>query len=265
MIKVFIKSILKRMFFAKPIFEMLAQLECRIAAAWASSAHKRLMAIQWCIPPQPEHFDHAIDLYYQWLSTRNSLWLERGIFGSLALKGGEVLELSCGDGFNAKNFYSLRSRHVVACDFCPKAIYTAKTKNSAPNIDFELSDIRTDMPKGKYDNIVWDAAIEHFTEIEIAKILTDIKERLMENGVLSGYTIVENIDGSKSLHTHEYEFKSKEDLLRFFKPHFKNVTVFETRYPGRHNLYFWASDGQLPFSDGWPYVVHSCKSDEEDR
>jgi hypothetical protein len=50
---------------------------------------------------------------------------------------------------------------------------------------------------------------------------------------------------------HEYEFKSKEDLTRFFYPHFKNVKVFETLYPDRHNLYFWASDGIVPFMDGW--------------
>jgi hypothetical protein len=251
------KALLRRMTFVKPIVEAVAQVECRIAASWASSAHRRLMAAQWTIPPHPEHFDHNIDLYYQWLSTRNSLWVERGVFGSLALKGGSLLELSCGDGFNAKNFYSLRSKQTVACDFDPKAISTANSKNKAPNIDFVLADIRTDMPQGKFENIVWDAAIEHFTEEEIDKILKDIKIRLTEHGILSGYTIVENQDGSKSLAEHEYEFKSKEDLMRFFTPHFKNVTVFETLYPSRHNLYFWASNGYLPFSSEWPHAITS--------
>jgi hypothetical protein len=40
------------------------------------------MAVQWTVPPSPEHFDHRIDLLYQWLQTRNPLWLERGAFGS---------------------------------------------------------------------------------------------------------------------------------------------------------------------------------------
>jgi len=118
-----------------------------------------------------------------------------------------------------------------------------------------LADIRTEMPEGKFENIVWDAAIEHFTPQEIAKILYSIKSRLTDDGILSGYTIVEKADGTKSLSHHEYEFKSKEDLLRFFSPHFRNVTVFETEYPGRHNLYFWASDGVLPFDVSWSKAV----------
>jgi SAM-dependent methyltransferase len=213
------------------------------------------MAIQWSLPPAPEFFDHQIDLFYQWLSRRNSLWVERGVFGSLALRGGAVLELSCGDGFNARNFYSLRSKYVIACDFDPKAIKTARGKNSAYNIEFLLADIRTEMPEGKFENIIWDAAIEHFTPTEIANILAGIKSRLTDDGILSGYTILERVDGTKSLSQHEYEFKSKEDLLRFFTPYFRNVAVFETEYPERHNLYFWASDGVLPFGSGWSKMV----------
>ena len=76
MMKRIAKGILRRMAFVKPIFEALAQVECRIAASWASSAHRRLFAAQWGIPPHPEHFDHNIDLFYQWLSTRNSLGIK---------------------------------------------------------------------------------------------------------------------------------------------------------------------------------------------
>jgi SAM-dependent methyltransferase len=241
--------------FIKPILEQFCQIESRVAGRWVSSAHRRLMAVQWGLAPQPEHFDHHIDLFYHWLASRNSFWLERGVFGSLALRGGDVLELACGDGFNARNFYSLRSRRVIACDFDPKAIETARRKNTAPNVQFALVDIRSAMPTGTFDNIVWDAAIEHFTPVEIQKVLRDIKVRLTSEGVLSGYTIVESPDGRKSLSHHEYEFKNKEDLLRFFSPHFKNVTVFETIYPNRHNLYFWASDRSLPFRSDWRNAI----------
>ena len=240
--------------------EWLLQYESIIAGKWASRAHRRLKWVQWNLPPQPEHFDHYIDLLYQWTKTRNSLWVERGVFGSLALKGmGETLELACGDGFNARNFYSLRSKNVIACDFDPKAIETAKRKNSASNVEFLLADIRNEMPVGKFDNIFWDAAIEHFTPNEIKKILNDIKSRLKENGVLSGYTNKENENTGKALSHHEYEFKSKEDLLNFLKPYFKNVTVFETVFPTRHNLYFWAGDGVIPFANNWPNSVSTNK------
>jgi SAM-dependent methyltransferase len=255
MVKRMIRHLLSKIPFAKPTLEAMVELECLIAKGWVSGAHKRLRAIQWGIPPYPENFDHHIDLFYQWISTRNSLWLERGVFGGLALHGGSLLDLSCGDGFNARNFYSLRSRRVVACDFDRSAIRTANKKNKATNIDFVLADIRTDMPQGKFENIVWDGAIEHFTEEEIDKIMNDIKHRLAEQGILSGYTIVEKQDGAKSLDQHEYEFKSKEDLMRFFTPYFKNVTIFETLFPDRHNLYFWASNGPLPFKSDWPHAI----------
>jgi len=236
---------------AKRVAEALFGAEARVAAAWAAAAHRRLFKAQWALNPPPEWFDHSIDLYTQWLADRNPLWLERGVFGALALKGGDVLELACGDGFNARNFYSLRSGRVVACDFDPTAIATARQKNAAPNVEFVLADIRNEMPAGTYDNVVWDAAIEHFTPEEIGAIMTNIKSRLKTEGVLSGYTIVEPEHGGKHLHTHEYEFRDMPDLHRFLAPHFKHVKVFETVYPSRHNLYFWASDSIIPFSPEW--------------
>jgi ribosomal protein L11 methylase PrmA len=243
------KSIIKR------IAETVMEIECLIAKAWSFASHKRLFAAQWLLSPTPEWFDHSMDLYYQWSKTNNSLWVERGVFGGLALKGERLLELSCGDGFNAKHFYSHRSKEVVACDFDPLALRTANLKNNASNIKYVLADIRTQMPDGKYENIVWDAAIEHFTPDEIISIMSNLKSRLTDDGVLSGHTLVEKSDGSKHIHQHEYEFKDMEDLKRFISPYFENVKVFETIYPSRHNLYFWASDSLIPFDTNWPQCV----------
>ena len=251
--KELIKTVLSSI---KPGLEAIVKLEARVAAWWARAAFRRLKAVQWALEPQPEHFDHRIDLYAQWRDTRNPLWLERGVFSGLALRpGGRVLELACGDGFSARNFFSIRSESVVACDFDPSAIATARAHNRAKNVTFVEADIRTQMPEGRFDNVVWDAAIEHFTPTEIAQVLQSIKDRLGDDGVLSGYTIVERSDGVKSLSHHEYEFQDKADLLRFLTPHFKQVTVFETVYPSRHNLYFWASDGTLPFAPGWASAI----------
>ena len=239
----------------KPLVEALAQCEAGLSAAWAASAHHRLMLVQWGLPPVPEHFDHSIDIFYLWRKTRNPQGIERGIFGGLALQGGDVLELACGDGFNARNFYSVRSKRVVACDFDFRAIRTAKRKNRAPNVGFVQADIRNDMPEGLFDNVVWDAAIEHFTPAEVTEILMRIKTRLRAGGVLSGHTIVKRADGRKSLSYHEYEFRSKEDLYECLHPYFRHVSVFETIYPNVHNLYFWASDGTIPFAPEWPHVI----------
>jgi SAM-dependent methyltransferase len=241
----------------------VAEAECAVASAWTKSAHKRLMLVQWGIPPNPENFDHQIDQYYSWAASRNPQWVERGVYSALALKGGDLLELCCGDGFNARNFYSLKSRQVVACDFDPKTIRVAWRKNRAQNISFQVADIRTQMPEGRFHNIVWDAAIEHFTESEIRDVMQNIKVRLAPDGIFSGHTIVERADGQKQLGQHEYEFKNMEDLLRFFTPFFANVLVFETEYPGRHNLYFWASDAVIPFGHGWSHAVRNGNSANE--
>lgn len=251
----FMQRLFRRLPISKAMREWIIEQESVVAKHWVMSAHRRLMAVQWGLPPQPEHFDHHIDLFYQWLTTRNPMWLERGVFGSLALHGGVLLELACGDGFNARNFYSLRSANVIACDFDPKAIETARRKNNALNVLFVLADIRTAMPAGTFDNVIWDAAIEHFTPEEITAILHNLKQRLTKSGILSGYTIVERSDGAKSLSHHEYEFCSKEHLMTLLSPYFNNVTVFETIYPDRHNLYFWASDGAVPFSPEWDSAI----------
>ncbi len=78
----------------------------------------------------------------------NSLWYKCDVFSGLALKGGNLLELSCGDWFNSKHFYAHRSKVVVACDFDLTALSTARVENDAPNISFTLIDIRTQMPNG---------------------------------------------------------------------------------------------------------------------
>ena len=248
----FLDNLRTRLGFAKPFLESLFSLEARLSEWWVSGAHHRLFLAQWGIHPVPEFFDHKIGLYWMWRARRAPHWVERGVFSLLTMEPGcKALELCCGDGFNAHFFYSARVGSMLSVDFDPKAIGYAKRHFRADNIAYQIADIRTQMPPGTFDNIGWDAAIEHFTDEEIADLMENIKRRLTPTGIVSGFTIVERSDGKKMLPHHEYEFKSKEDLARFFRPHFRNVKVFETIYPDRHNLYFWASDGTIPFMPEW--------------
>ena len=214
--------------------------------------HKAQFYIEWRVG-NPEYFEHQMDLNYQWHESRSAYPMERGVFSSFALKNdsppsGNTLDLCCGDGFYSYYFYSKRSKSVVGIDFDPEAIkFAKKNYNKAQNIEYLIGDIRLDIPVGPFDNIIWDAAIEHFTQTEIENLMIKIRAVLQKNGVLSGYTIVEPKHGGKHLHQHEYEFHDKEDLARFLSPHFKNVQVFSTTYPDRTNLYFYASDSLLPF------------------
>ncbi len=238
----------------KPILIALNELESLLSRTWAAGAHKRLFFTEWQIPPRPEFFDHNIDLYYSWKKSRMAHWLERGIFSTLAIKrDGMLLELGCGDGFNARNFYSGLSKSIIACDFNKKAIATAKKNNKAKNINYLLADIRYEMPKGDFDNIIWESAIEHCTEEEIKSIIPEIRERLNnKSGTLSGHTRSD----TKALDQCNYEFKNMADLKRFLTPHFKNVIVFETVFSNRLNIYFWASDGVIPFSNNWEHWIN---------
>lgn len=246
------------------LFGILGYLTKKVNAI----TYKLLFYAEWGIIDTPENFDHELDLYWQWDEKCFPYWLERGVYSVQALKMFEdpcVVELCCGDGFNAKHFYSTSAKEIVACDFDKNIIKTAKRKNRRSNISFYEGDIRNgiysifgDKMRGGVTNIIWDAAIEHFTPTEINDIMNDIKQVLScRKGILSGYTIVEARDG-KSLEQHEYEFKDMGDLKRFLVPYFKNVYVFETIYPDRHNLYFYASDGPIPFEESWEHGLRTA-------
>jgi len=223
---------------------------CQLARAFAANAYSAKLYHDWSVPPTPEWHDHFIDLYRALPIDRNTLWVERGVYGVAALKrGGRFLELCCGDGFNTRHFYSPFASAITAIDFDEGAIAHARTYNAHPTVSYVLGDIRQFDVSATYSNVIWDAAIEHFTETEIASIMKRIKEVLDPSGVLSGYTIVEK-EGGKHLHQHEREFRSMADLANFLTPHFKNVRVFETIHSSRHNLYFYASDSVVPFDEG---------------
>ena len=243
-------------FVTVPIYKGL----CGISKFFVGHHHHMLMFSEWCID-NPENFNHDIDQYYQWSKTGKSHWVERGVYNDLALQNFDepvLIELCCGEGFNTKHFYSQNAKFIYACDFDKRAISRARRAYKMPNIEFAVADIRTDIPdkvKGETPtNIIWDTAIEHFTPEEIEQIMNKIHGLLEpKKGILSGHTIVEREDGS-TIEQHEYEFKDMADLKRFLTPWFNNVKVFETIYKDRHNLYFWASDGVLPFDNEWKHM-----------
>lgn len=252
--------------YIKKMILPLLEVTCKVAKKFASSAYRGLFYFEW-FTDNPENFDHEIDLYYQWDKNCTPFWLERGVYSIQALKMFNrpiVVELCCGDGFNAKHFYATSAAKIYACDFDEKIIETAQRKNKRTNIIYKVGDIREGIKNifwktyGGVTNVIWDAAIEHFTPVEIDRILMEIKEILSaQKGILSGYTIVEKKVG-KQLKQHEYEFKDMKDLYRFFQPYFENIYVFETIYKERHNLYFYASDGPIPFDVNW---VHGLRSE----
>jgi SAM-dependent methyltransferase len=207
-------------------------------------SHYAQFVLQWGVRPVSGWFDHYLDLHYLWRKTRTPLSCERGILGLLAIRqGADVLELCCGDGFNTFHFYSIRAGKILAMDLDRDAIASAQKNFAVDNIEFFAGDIRRDMPNKQFDNIVWDASLEYFTADEIGKLMAEVKARLRPGGILSGQVIIQDVQSEE----HSHIFRSTEDLLRFFRPHFQHVRLIETRYPARHNVYFYASDTTLPF------------------
>src|ERR1035437_9356613 len=124
--------------------------------------HYAQYVVEWGVKPVPDWFDHYLDLHYLWHKTRTPLCWERGIFGLLAIRdGAKMLELCCGDGFNAYYFYSIRAGQITAVDYDRGAIGSAQQRYIVPNLSYSVADIRTQMPEGEFDNIVWDASLEY--------------------------------------------------------------------------------------------------------
>ena len=233
----------------------IAKLMSKFSRLFASSVHHIQFLLEWSFK-NPEYFDHNIDLYFQWRKNRVAFPMERGVFSSIAIKqNATVLDLCCGDGFYTYYFYSLKSFFITGIDFDKNAIKWANKNHKSANSKFLCGDIRSNFPEGKFDNIIWDAAIEHFTQDEISELMGKIKTGLGSEGILSGYTVLESGTGHKHLHQHEYEFKDKEDLASFLTPFFKNVQVIETVSPQRTNLYFYASDSTLPLESKTSLIV----------
>lgn len=216
--------------------------------------HHFQLRVEGVLTPHAEWFDHHIDVHWQWPATGRSSFIERGVYNSLAIElGADVLELCSGDGFYTRNFYAPKARSVVAVDANREALSHARRVNRAANVRYESCDIRRSLPAGPFQNVIWDAALNHFTAEEAGDVLALVRERMAAGAVLSGYTEVEDLP-------YEYRrqsFRGKEDVVALLHRSFPHVIVFETPDPQRTNLYFYASDSaeRLPFAPGNPHFA----------
>ena len=209
--------------------------------------------------PEPAYFEHRIDQYL-WRH-KHSFWVERGVFNNICINvNARVLELACGDGFFAHHFYSQLADSIECIDIEQEAIRYAKKYHSFRNkVQYYCEDILTYTPKNTYTNIIWDAAIEHFSPQDIHSIIKKYIKYLEPNGIFSGYTLQEKDTDILQHSDHLCEMKNKEHLASFFTPYFKNVLILETFSYKRVNYYFFASNGPLPLtlSDRNKYMLTS--------
>jgi len=218
--------------------------------ALCALAHHLQYKVEGFLRPSAEWFDHEIDVYWQWAARQRMMFLERGVLNALAIEpGARILELCCGDGFNAHRFYSERAAQVLAVDHNHTALRHARRFHARPNVEYRSCDIRRGVPEGPFENVIWDAAIAHFTRAEVAVIISSIHRSLTDAGVLSGYTPIEP---GENYPYARVRFTGPEALAELLGREFAHVAVLETPDAIRRNLYFFASDvhAALPFSAG---------------
>lgn len=215
-----------------------------------SASHHLQYKVEGFMRPSAEWFDHELDAQWQWPSQGRFTFLERGVLSSLSIRpGGRLLELCCGDGFNAGRFYASRAGQVVAVDHNREALAQARRRHTRPNVEFREADIRAELPEGPFDNVIWDSAIHHFSIAEAAVVLAAAHRVMRDDGVLSGYTVIE--PGESYAYT-RLRFTDAVGLAELLAGEFAHVSVLETSDPLRRNLYFFASDlrAALPFAEG---------------
>ena len=218
--------------------------------ALCAGSHHFQYKVEGFLRPSAEWFDHEVDVQWQWVARERPTFLERGVLNTLAVRpGAEILEICCGDGFNAHRFYAARGKRVLALDNNPAAIRHARRVHARANIEYRRCDILQGIPEGPFDNVIWDAAMHHFTLPDVTLILASVHRSLATDGILSGYTVIEPHENYSFA---RLRFTDPESLADTLAAEFAHVAVLETPDALRRNLYFFASDSPeaLPFAHG---------------
>ena len=112
-------------------------------------------------------------------------------------KGKDVLELATGPGMIARHIAPL-ANHVVATDFAPKMIETARKTKNPENVRFEVADATSLRFMDKsFDVVVIANALHIIPNPE--KALAEIRRVLKEDGVLIAPNFIFPADGKRNL------------------------------------------------------------------
>jgi SAM-dependent methyltransferase len=204
-------------------------VEKQLVKALARTYQSRLKIDWHYTTEKPHFFEQRIGLFNLAFSSNVSHAYNffRGFYSAEAIKQGDVvLDIGCGEGFYTKRFFSERCREIDAIDVEPSAIAYAKRYNSSPKVTYMLKDAVIDDFPRKYNVVIWDGAIGHFSPDVLNQVLVKISGALTETGIFVGSESL-GVEG----HDHLQFFSSSEDLFSVFKPYFKHVQIKEQTYP----------------------------------
>lgn len=181
---------------------------------------------------EPHFFSHRIGLFKLAFGDEaiGPYAYSRGFYSAEVVREGDrLLDIGCGDGFFTKGFLSVRCSKVDAVDVEPSAIHVARKNNSAPNITYYLLDaVKEPFPSAKYDVIVWDGALGHFSPETTHIMLDKIVSHLAPDGIFVGSESLGH-EGTDHLQF----FESLEVLREIFSRHFQHVELRSIEYrPG---------------------------------
>lgn len=112
-------------------------------------------------------------------------------------KGKDVLELATGPGMIARHIAPL-ANHVVATDFAPKMIETARKAKNPENLSFEVADATSLRFEDKsFDAVVIANALHIIPNPE--KALAEIRRVLKDDGVLIAPNFIFKAGGKRNL------------------------------------------------------------------
>ncbi len=206
---------------------------------WVSRFIGDVYSRLWAIFKIP-WFDHRFD---HLRGPENWYWTERGVLGrKLLTRDSVVLDLCCGDGIFSGLYYSTVAKHVDAVDRNGKAIRMARRRYTSNNVTFHILDVLKDnFPRDQYNVIFFFVSIEHFSAEAGTRLLQKIAGAVdPNNGVLFGSTPIFHHRGAHN-YEHDNEFLSLEQLRTFLTPHFDQVELWFSEWPGRDECYFRCS------------------------
>jgi SAM-dependent methyltransferase len=233
------------------VVERLAQ----VSRSVSHDVHNLKLLCDFQIPPATQYTDHYINQFFLMSALKRTWWIEGPAFCGLAIESGSrILELGCGTGYYTDVFFSPFAAEIVAIDIDPRAIETARRMHQAKNIRYEVMDFRKTLPDGVFDVVVWTPTIFAYTPEEVHALLGRLREIMQKDARLCGFTCIETDRRGPEILW--YDMNSLAERL---KRYFRNVRAFErvhpTAQPARHELFFFASDGILPFDAQWRHGV----------
>jgi len=218
---------------ARKLFEKIVfggKLREKLIASYLGAIYKSQFRREWIYADhEPHFFNHRWDVHeLMYGSTKNPYVFFRGFFAVESLrKGDKLLDIGCGDGFFTNAFYGSSCSTIDAVDIEESAIKTAKELNNNKNINYLVLDATSEpFPSKSYDAIIFDGAIGHFAEADMAKLIEKISNSLAKNGIFIGSESLGDHEGDDHL---QY-FANEEELARVFKPFFKYVFIKKVLY-----------------------------------